>query len=79
MVAAVGETGVCEGLDPTAAHREELAMKHPTDKLLTLLGQNAGLHALTGQDRADMIAYGRAVWAEASLQTNVLVTGARAE
>lgn len=37
-------------------------MKHPTDKLLTLLGQNAGLSALTGQDRADMLTYGRAVW-----------------
>lgn len=37
-------------------------VKHPTDKLLTLLGQKTGLAALTGQDRADVLAYGRAVW-----------------
>jgi len=46
-------------------------MKHPPDKLLTLLGQNAGLSALTGQDRADTLAYGRSVWEEASLRRNV--------
>ena len=45
-------------------------MKHPTYKLLTQQGKNAGLHALTGQDRADMLTYGRAVWAEARLRHN---------
>jgi len=50
-------------------------MKHPPDKLLTLLGQNAGLSALTGQDRADTLAYGRSVWEEASLRRTLRING----
>ena len=41
--------------------------------VLWLMGA-AGPSALTGQDRADMLAYGRSVWAEARLRRNLEVS-----
>lgn len=40
-------------------------MRQPTDKLLTLIGHSMNLNALTGKDRDDVLAFGRAVWAAA--------------
>lgn len=37
----------------------------PDDKTLTLIGAQWHLNMLTGEDRADMLAFGRAVWAAA--------------
>ncbi len=36
-----------------------------SDKRLTLIASRFGLHALTGKDRADMLAFGRACMADA--------------